>query len=441
MPTNQGSRQDSIRKTTGSELPFNGDWHDLFDLSGIPQGTFNGRMLEWLKLSGHDLGTLSGSQASYAKSLGFNRWGDMTLVDVPIRGWDFLAEDLPEGITNGRTDKKWVFNASGLLVEEGTAGESPRDHLPDGSPEGRSCWGAKTKEALWPRDLTNAAWVKTNATAVKDQVGLDGVANFASSLTASAANATCLQTLTAAAATKVFGVYLRRLTGTGTVEITGDGTTWKLCTLTNKFSLCDVAADGINPQFGIRLATSGDSVAVDYADVESGTYPSNPHPHTSAVVTRAADAYDFDDISFWNDAAFTAFFEGKTYDLTTGGNLFEFHAGANDRVRCLMGTAGRLLVGASTTTGTDGLITGIGQISTGDVFKAAMACENNSLNGVLDGALGTPVASVTRPPTNVATAGIIGRDRSNANYLDGMIQRLLIWPQRQTDEFLQAITS
>ena len=54
----------------------------------------------------------------------------------------------------------------------------------------------RTNVVLHNRDLTNAAWVKTNMTAVKDQTGVDGVANSASKITATAANATVLQTIT-----------------------------------------------------------------------------------------------------------------------------------------------------------------------------------------------------------------------------------------------------
>src|SRR5947207_15091579 len=43
---------------------------------------------------------------------------------------------------------------------------------------------AATNVVLWNRDVTNAAWVKVSVTPALDQVGLDGVANTASSLLA-----------------------------------------------------------------------------------------------------------------------------------------------------------------------------------------------------------------------------------------------------------------
>lgn len=46
----QGLRQASVRAVTGSAETYEGDWHRLFDLAGIPAGTFDGRMLAWISL-------------------------------------------------------------------------------------------------------------------------------------------------------------------------------------------------------------------------------------------------------------------------------------------------------------------------------------------------------------------------------------------------------
>lgn len=46
----QGLRQASVRAVTGSAETYEGDWHRLFDLAGIAEGTFNGRLLAWINL-------------------------------------------------------------------------------------------------------------------------------------------------------------------------------------------------------------------------------------------------------------------------------------------------------------------------------------------------------------------------------------------------------
>lgn len=46
----QGQRQASIRAVTGTSETYEGDWHALFDLAGIPAGHFNERLLAWINL-------------------------------------------------------------------------------------------------------------------------------------------------------------------------------------------------------------------------------------------------------------------------------------------------------------------------------------------------------------------------------------------------------
>lgn len=154
--------------------------------------------------------------------------------------------------------------------------------------------GARTNLLIYSRDMTDAAWAKTTMTAAKDQVGEDGAANSASSLLATGANATCLQALTQASNPFSGSISIKRLIGTGAVSITLDGgATWVAVTSSLSTSAWYRAKKEnqtlANPSFGIRLATSGDKVAVDYAGVEQAAFASSRIPTTSATVTRSAD--------------------------------------------------------------------------------------------------------------------------------------------------------
>ncbi len=115
------------------------------------------------------------------------------------------------------------------------------------------------------RDLTQAGWTHTNITPAKNQTGIDGTANAASSLTATAANGTTIFDLgTLGSGVKSFQLFAKRLTGTGAVEITLDGgSTWTAITLTASWQQFYITATLANPDIGIRLTTSGDAVAVD----------------------------------------------------------------------------------------------------------------------------------------------------------------------------------
>jgi hypothetical protein len=155
--------------------------------------------------------------------------------------------------------------------------------------------GARTNVVLWSRDLTNAAWTKTNCTAAKTQLGVDGQAASASLLTATAGNGTCLQAITLASSARYQSAYVKRVTGSGVVNMTTDnGATWTAVTVTSSWSRVRIPSQTLaNPTVGFRLVTSGDAIAVDYVQNETGLNASSPIPTTTVAVARAADSLSF----------------------------------------------------------------------------------------------------------------------------------------------------
>ena len=167
--------------------------------------------------------------------------------------------------------------------------------------------GARTNSLLYSRDLTDAAWVKTNVTAVKTATGIDNAANSASTLTASAADATILQTLSLAAAARSFSAYVKRRTGSGSVYITRDGgTNWKDITSSLGASWTRVKIENtavLNPSVGFKIATSGDAIDVDVCQDEAGAFINSQIITTTAAVTRNADVVTFQFASNWSNTA------------------------------------------------------------------------------------------------------------------------------------------
>lgn len=156
----------------------------------------------------------------------------------------------------------------------------------------------RTWVALWNRDFTNAAWTKTSVTAALDQVGIDGVANSASSLTASANNGTVLQAITLASSQRATSAYVKRLVGSGAVSMTTDGgTTWTDITSqlgAGAYARATIPEQTVtNPSVGFKFATSGDKIAVDFFGNENGAFQTSPLVVASASVTRAADVAQF----------------------------------------------------------------------------------------------------------------------------------------------------
>lgn len=149
----------------------------------------------------------------------------------------------------------------------------------------------RTNVVLHSRDLTNAAWTKTNVTAAKDQVGIDGLVNSASKITASAGNGTCLQAITLVSSARYQTAFVKRVTGSGVVNMTMDnGATWTVVTVTAAWTRVSIPTQTLaDPTVGFRIVTSGDAIAVDCVQNENGTWATNPIVVTTLAVERGAD--------------------------------------------------------------------------------------------------------------------------------------------------------
>jgi hypothetical protein len=224
------------------------------------------------------------------------------IVEAPASlNLNFLQGALDSRLAFTRGSVAWSFNQSGDLGQSGN-NVARFDHDPvTRERRGLLMEMARSNIALHSRDFTQAAWVKTNITTALDVTGINGVANSASRLTATAANGTALQTITSASANHVTSFFLRRINGTGTVEMTQNGgTTWTPVTLTSAWQRFVVPfATVTNPVIGIRLGVSGDVIAVDLAQTEAETFPTSPIITAGASVTRAVDNAVMSPVSSW----------------------------------------------------------------------------------------------------------------------------------------------
>jgi hypothetical protein len=204
---------------------------------------------------------------------------------------------------------------------------------------------ARTNRLLWNRDATQTQWVKTNITATKDQTGIDGVANAASSLTATDDNGTCIQTITLAAGNRTGSVYLKRLTGTGNIQVTLDGSTYSTVELSDTEWYRIVLSGSVtNPTVGIKIAVDGDAVAMDYGQFEDGLFATSPILTTTATATRAVDTTS---ISIENSSAAINSRNGafridfKPFSNSSAGGIFRIGDTVNN-ITLYNTTAGRL---------------------------------------------------------------------------------------------------
>lgn len=191
---------------------------------------------------------------------------------------------------------KYFATTNGNSVSSNVVTEATGTPISDATIRGYLAEPARTNSALWSRDMTNAAWVKTTMTAAQTATGVDGIINSATTLTATAGNATVLQTLVAAATTRGYAPYIKRISGVGAVQITQDGIAWTTVTITSAWTrVTPLILSQLNPVFGIRLVDNADSVAVDMNQFETttGTVVYGPIVTTTAAVTRNADVLTY----------------------------------------------------------------------------------------------------------------------------------------------------
>lgn len=306
---------------------------------------------------------------------------------------------------------------------------------------GAAIWQASTNQALYARDMTNAAWVKVTMTTALTATGLDNAANSASLLTATADNATALQTLTITSQAETYSVYLERVTGSGNIQITeNNGTTWTtansaICTgpggvasnlLTTAYVRCSVEATLANPIIGIRIVTNGDAVNVDFNQDEELAFATPPIPTTSSTVARAADVITLEGAAL---AAFMA--PAGTVIASVAGlgivpppNNFEIWGDSSNRQFMLVSSGNDLgtfngSVSIATTAET-GWITGtkaaVAWDSTGRFVKTTNTSSASDTNAMNNGLTSTQY---------LGKAGIAA-----AQYLNGYLRRISVFPIR-----------
>jgi hypothetical protein len=300
---------------------------------------------------------------------------------------------------------------------------------------------ARTNLLTHSDDLTNAVYTKTNVTATKDQTGPDGVSNSATRLTADAGNGTCLATgIISASATHVYEAHVKRITGSGTINITLDnGVTWEdITSEINSSIYTQVAAASqtiANPDVGFRIVTSGDEIAVQFSQCAVGAFIGSPIPTAGFTVTRDVVIAQIPKAYVGTDAQLT---EGTWFMKVKGLNI-----NSDDRV--LAGDGSSSLVGV--------LSNGVKNYDGG----------NPSLDNTVGGAIDSPVKiavsfkigtgrSITYEGVNAVTdandylvisspADFYILQRSNQNRMPGgVLQHLVFIPKRESDATIKTIT-
>lgn len=348
--------------------------------------------------------------------------------------------------TYTRVSVAWTRQSNGIWIQVATG--QPRSYYNiTGRYDGFICEVGKTNNCLQNRDFSNAAWIKNTVTALKNQIGIDGVTNSASSITATAPLGTALQALVLANQSWGASAYVQRLVGVGTLEITIDGgTTWVDVTAQvgalGTYQLVQVIQAVLNPSIGFRIGTSTDSFAIDMAQVEdtSITGITTPIVTAGATAARATDALSYSTTGVWPTNNYTVtqtfsklFSSGSSYTLRTftdANNYVEMGSlnstNLNKDIAATLTSASkstspgtnnssRQAFRASTVTGGDvflnGVIGGTNDATTTNAVIAAtmdMGISGNSGGGVAQGSFAIKNLRIFNTALSVDAIGRIG---------------------------------
>lgn len=354
------------------------------------------------------------------------------------RGLIAGAEGTPQSfLTVSRASSKYIDTAAGVW-------SSVAPNVLAYSDKGALIEEARTNVVLWDRDLTNAVWTKTNLTAAKDQTGVDGTAISASSILATAGNGTCLQAITLGSSARFQSCFVKRISGSGVVNMTMDnGATWTAVTVTAGWTRVSIPSQTLaNPTVGFRIVTSGDKIAVDFAQNENGVFWTSPILTTSATVTRAADVVTSALGTWFNAAAGTLYVDNTLIGAVPGqfpGIGFAGADGASGIGFIVNGTSGdgTALMRDAVPVDQASLSIFTNQLTV--AHKQVLAWQVNDVAAVANGGT-VQTDAVATIPTPMATLRLHARAPGNP-VLSHYLRRITYFPTRKTNAEIQALTA
>ncbi|MFM6982826.1 MAG: hypothetical protein ACKOXF_01745 [Chitinophagaceae bacterium] len=348
-------------------------------------------------------------------------------------------------------------NNNGYAVSYGVTntaltGTSPPVYTGDGT-SGIYIWGAQLEIAtLGAYTYTNGSaltsgYTKKNVTVSKDQIGIDGISNSASSVTASSDNAFLMQPVALGSGTRTSSVYLKRITGTGSVQTTIDGSTWSTVELSaNEWRRVVLTGTVINPCIGIKLATAGDSVAVDYGQIEDGAFATSPILTFSASATRSADVASISGSvlnAWWNNGYLGGnFYSEASFNYPSNVCMvfsLDGSTGAADRVYVSSQTG---FVRAGVATNSSNVYFSYGTLVPNIFYKTSFSVSQSYYGIGLSGTSSVTPAlqnSMAFPPRGLTTLSI-GWTTGGAYVLNGYLKRLSFVPKPLSLDALKTIT-
>jgi len=197
---------------------------------------------------------------------------------------------------------------------------------------------------------------------------------------------------------------------------------------------------------GFRIVTSGDAIAVDYAQLENGALSKSAIETTTAAVSRSADVCSITGSAFsswYRQGEGTVFASANVQDFiqTNFPRLFSIDRGdvTNNFITAVRNNNIRRLDYSVFAVGGQavGLNNGIA-LAANSIVNGAWVYKENDFIGATGGVLTNSDTSGSLP-TLLTTLGIGMQGNATLHY-NGTIRRLVFWPQRLANSTLQDIT-
>jgi len=338
------------------------------------------------------------------------------------------------------------FDSLGVLTQS-TTNVARFDHSPIAPFEslGLLIEAAATNFCLHSGSTADAAWVASNMTKESDSVtDPTDTANTAVRLTATAANATLLQTITSGSANRSYSVYMKRVTGTGNIDITTDnGVTWETKTLTSEWQRFDIQASSVtNPQFGVRIVTDTDAIDFWGSQQETSNYSTSYIPTTTSATTRSQNFVDTTTVD-WNDETMgTWYAEGDRHAGTTvGSGITNISTGSSaDEIKLdNTGDRGRTSIRFEAAS--------VGELSgnanswvVGTTEKIAMSFDIVSMLMSVGGAAVITDSTIAGLPVSLDLFRVGARSGFNSSW-NGHIKEIRYYNVKKSDDFLVALSN
>ena len=195
---------------------------------------------------------------------------------------------------------KWFTTQNGNTVASNIVSEATGAVIADATLKGYLSEGAGTQILATAdiRDMTTANWtLGATMTRARTSVGIDGASNTATRLTGGAVAATNIITtlITAAATSRTYSAYVKRVTGTGIVRISQDNfatnTDITSQLINGSWVLIQLNQTQLNAVMGFKIDTNGDAIDVDCNQFESGAVATSRMLATGAARNKDLDTY------------------------------------------------------------------------------------------------------------------------------------------------------